>query len=63
MLTIPAENGFSKIEIRDNAHVLTNPTASEVVDVIQNSPEDVLIMGQAPVITRSLEPRFDIEEQ
>jgi len=59
MLTIPAENGFSKIEIRDNAHVLTNPTASEVVDVIQNSPEDVLIMGQAPVITRSLEPRFD----
>ena len=59
MPTIPAENGFSEIIIRDNAHVLTNPTASEVVDLIKNSPEDVIVMGQAPVITEPLEPRFD----
>lgn len=59
MPTIPAENGFSGIEFRANTHVLNNPTAAEVVDVIQNSPEDVMITGDAPVITQPLEPRFD----
>ncbi len=59
MLTIPAENGFSEIVIRDNAHILIDPTEAEVIDAIQNNSEDVLIRGQAPLIRRSFSPRYN----
>lgn len=56
MPTVPAENGFSEIAFRENTKVLNNPTEAEVINAILNSSDDVMITGQAPVITRPLEP-------
>lgn len=58
MPTVNAQNGFSKIEFRENTIQLNNPTISQVVDAIENSLEDVMITGQAPVLSKPMIPKL-----